>query len=139
MMRIRHLRACTASCSGWRVRNSSASRLLRANILIAGKPIEKARARHGAPVAPANSQLPTPDLDTPTAWKRSQNGSYRLPERRTRGTFRGAMALGIAGIGEELTGTWHPGGMPTGRHTGHRAPSIADQARVARANQTAAI
>jgi hypothetical protein len=28
--------------------------------------------------------------------------------------------------------------MPTGRHTGHRAPSIADQARVARADQTAA-
>ena len=48
------------------------------------------------------------------------------------------MALGNAGIGEQLTGTWHAGGMPTGRHTGHRAPSIADQARVARANQTAA-
>jgi hypothetical protein len=48
------------------------------------------------------------------------------------------MALGIAGIGEELTGTWHPGGMPTGRYTGHRAPSVADKARIARANRTAA-
>jgi hypothetical protein len=28
--------------------------------------------------------------------------------------------------------------MPTGRHTGHRAPSIADKARIARANRTAA-
>jgi hypothetical protein len=27
--------------------------------------------------------------------------------------------------------------MPTGRHTGHRAPSIADKARAARANQVA--
>jgi hypothetical protein len=27
--------------------------------------------------------------------------------------------------------------MPTGRHTGHRAPSIADKARSARANQVA--
>jgi hypothetical protein len=28
--------------------------------------------------------------------------------------------------------------MPTGRHLGHRAPSIADKARIARANRTAA-
>jgi hypothetical protein len=28
--------------------------------------------------------------------------------------------------------------MPTGRHTGHRAPSIADKARIARASRTAA-
>jgi hypothetical protein len=28
--------------------------------------------------------------------------------------------------------------MPTGRHVGHRAPSIADKARVARAKRTAA-
>jgi hypothetical protein len=28
--------------------------------------------------------------------------------------------------------------MPTGRHMGHRAPNIADKARIARANRTAA-
>jgi hypothetical protein len=28
--------------------------------------------------------------------------------------------------------------MPTGHHTGHRGPSIADKARTARANQNAA-
>jgi hypothetical protein len=28
--------------------------------------------------------------------------------------------------------------MPTGRHLGHRAPSIADKARIARANRIAA-
>jgi hypothetical protein len=28
--------------------------------------------------------------------------------------------------------------MPTGRHTGHRGPNIADKARTARANQNAA-
>jgi hypothetical protein len=33
---------------------------------------------------------------------------------------------------------WHTAVMPTGRHTGHRAPSIADKARSARANQVAA-
>jgi hypothetical protein len=33
---------------------------------------------------------------------------------------------------------WHTAAMPTGRHLGHRAPSIADKARIARANRTAA-
>jgi hypothetical protein len=33
---------------------------------------------------------------------------------------------------------WHTAAMPTGRHTGHRAPSSADKARTARANRAAA-
>jgi hypothetical protein len=39
---------------------------------------------------------------------------------------------------EELIGGWHTATMPSGRHLGHRAPSIADKARIARANRTAA-
>jgi hypothetical protein len=37
------------------------------------------------------------------------------------------------GVAEELTSGWHTGNMPTGRHMGHRGPSIADRARTARA------
>ena len=41
-------------------------------------------------------------------------------------------------VAEELTRGWHTAGMPTGRHLGHRAPSIADKARTARAVARAA-
>jgi hypothetical protein len=47
-----------------------------------------------------------------------------LPRRHERGLPRE--------VCEPLTELWHTGAMPTGRHTGHRAPSIADKARIAR-------